>query len=126
MRNILSKVLCGAVVVTGVCAALPLQAGDRESGSVSSASVVSYADLNLSSAAGIDTLYSRLTGAAKNVCGRAADIRDAADHQDWKACYRQAMEQAVKAVGNPALARVHAARTGRDVQGGVQALATTR
>lgn len=69
--------------------------------------IVNYADLNLESPAGIETLYARLRNAARQVCGSTdrADIRTMNFVAD---CRANAVAQAVEKIGNPALAARHA------------------
>jgi UrcA family protein len=69
---------------------------------------VSYRDLDLSSLAGATTLYHRIQGAAKQVCGRAG--ADLVEQMAWRACYRRATTDAVRTVNNPLLTAVHAGR----------------
>jgi len=60
---------------------------------------VSYADLDLRTSAGVDRLYSRLRGAAEDVCGRA-DFRNLKAKRAENACIAGAVSNAVKAVEN--------------------------
>jgi len=73
---------------------------------------VRYDDLNLATAAGVDTLYRRISSAAREVCpdmySRDLKIVAASAH-----CRADAVAQAVHAVNNPQLALVHAARVSR-------------
>jgi UrcA family protein len=69
---------------------------------------VSYRDLDLSSVAGATTLYQRIQGAARQVCGYAG--ADLIEQEIWKACYRSATADAVRQVHNPLLTAVHEGR----------------
>jgi UrcA family protein len=71
---------------------------------------VRVADLDLSTAAGADTLYSRIKGAARVVC------RDERSYKLESACQARAIDNAVMAVGSPLLASVHGSATGRIVE----------
>jgi UrcA family protein len=64
---------------------------------------VRYADLDLNRPAGIETLYRRLSQAARNVC-ESYNLSRAPEMQ-WqrRRCVALAMANAVKDVGNPAL-----------------------
>ena len=65
---------------------------------------VSYSDLDLSTPAGAQTLYHRISGAARTVCGfEGADL---IEQQVWKACYRGAVADAVAKVNSPLLTAV--------------------
>jgi len=71
---------------------------------------VRVADLDLSTAAGADTLYNRIKGAARVVC------RDERTYKLEFACQARAIDNAVIAVGSPLLASVHGSATGRIVE----------
>jgi UrcA family protein len=74
---------------------------------------VSYADLDISHAAGARTLYARIKSAAREACGpdpAILDLRDAASH---RACYEQAVARAVNRVGSEQLQALHAAQSGK-------------
>jgi UrcA family protein len=73
---------------------------------------VSFRDLDLSTAEGAQALYDRIAGAARVVC-RGTEI--AAMH----ACRARAVDDAVKAVGNPLLSSLHRSTVER-VEGLVQ------
>ena len=71
---------------------------------------VSYADLNLSSQAGLEVLYRRLQGAADSVCGPRRSLREAGSQQqliDNKQCYRSLLSKLVAKVGNAKLTEIH-------------------
>lgn len=73
---------------------------------------VQYADLNLSSAQGVEELYFRIVTAADQVCA----VPGSKALQHWlqaRICTRQSIERAVAAVGLPALTAFHAAKTGQ-------------
>lgn len=73
---------------------------------------VSYADLNLERKAGLDTLYSRLESASREVCSPRESYRSWAMSKDWQACYSHAMDKAVADIGNLGLQDYHVARIG--------------
>lgn len=66
---------------------------------------VVYSDLDLNSAAGTETLYQRLRGAARNACGdsgkRISEIRA------YRACYSNALEAAVSGFNSVRLTALH-------------------
>ncbi|MEO0441681.1 MAG: UrcA family protein [Pseudomonadota bacterium] len=95
MKNsILSKGLCAAaaiaVTVTGFAASASAQ--NRITRTVE----VSYADLDLTSADGQETLDGRIKGAVRQVCGGydSKSLRDMADH---KGCVQEAKMSAKRA-----------------------------
>jgi UrcA family protein len=65
---------------------------------------VNYADLNLSTQAGAQTLYNRIAGAARTVCGFPGSTL--LDQSIWKACYRDAISEAVAKVNSPLLTAI--------------------
>lgn len=67
---------------------------------------VNFSDLDIARGAGIEILYQRLRTAAKAVCG-THDGRDLSRSQQWRQCYRQALDGAVKQVGNERLEELH-------------------
>jgi UrcA family protein len=75
-----------------------------------SAVKVSYSDLNISTQAGAQTLYNRIAGAARTVCGYEGS--SLLDKSVWRACYRDAIDEAVSKVNSPQLTAIH---TGRPV-----------
>jgi UrcA family protein len=70
---------------------------------------VSYNDLNLATEKGTLALYARIVSAADKVC-RVSDIRDLHQIAAANACRAQAIERAVRDVGNERLAAVYTAR----------------
>jgi UrcA family protein len=69
--------------------------------------VVSYGDLDLGSAQGIHTLYSRIATAAGHVCP-FQDAKDLERVAYFKACRDAAIARAVGEIKSPQLAAVHA------------------
>jgi UrcA family protein len=66
---------------------------------------VSYRDLELTTIEGANTLYRRMRGAARSVCGEQGHTLF--EQQAWQACVRNALERGVAAVNNPLLTSVH-------------------
>jgi UrcA family protein len=97
-RKLVAFVATGLAFVGSAAVATP-QTENRET-------TVNYADLNLESAAGIESLYARIRSAAKKVCG-TAEISDIAARADMSACRAASLDKAVAAVGNEALAARH-------------------
>ena len=73
---------------------------------------VRYDDLNLATTAGVDTLYRRISVAARDVCPDQHS-RDLTIVAASARCRADAVAQAVEAVNNPRLAVVHAAHVSR-------------
>jgi UrcA family protein len=68
---------------------------------------VRFADLDLSTAVGVETLYGRIKTAARAVCRHETLV-----NMEY-ACRARAIENAVKDVGSPLLVSVHRSATGR-------------
>ena len=71
---------------------------------------VSYADLNLSSEAGLMALYKRFKGAASRACGPRHSYRDAGSLQGLKLnrqCYDDLLSKLVAKVNNAKLDEIH-------------------
>jgi UrcA family protein len=100
-RKLVAFVATGLAFVGSAAVAAP-QYDTREA-------TVNYADLDLESAAGIESLYARIRSAVKKVCG-TADTLDIAAQADLRACRVAAIDKAIAAVGNEALAARHAGK----------------
>jgi len=66
---------------------------------------VKYGDLDLSTQAGATTLYNRIRGAARTVCGEEGS--SFADKAIWRSCFNGAISDAVVTVNNPRLTALH-------------------
>jgi UrcA family protein len=69
---------------------------------------VGYGDLDLATSAGAHTLYERIAGAARTVCGFEGTAL--VEQSLWNSCYRGAIAEAVARVNSPLLT---AEQTGR-------------
>jgi UrcA family protein len=67
---------------------------------------VSYADLNLANTADQLSLYQRLRGAAKEVCGDLVS-RTLSEVTQNRECVEGALDRAVDDIGNPDLVALH-------------------
>ena len=70
---------------------------------------VHFADLSLSTAAGVAALYQRLHGAAREVC-REEGTRDLGSRGRVKACVTAAVSAAVTQINDPALTTYYRAQ----------------
>src|SRR5579862_5286090 len=70
---------------------------------------VGYADLDLSTQAGAATLYSRIRGAARQVCGYEGSTFT--DKAIWKGCFDGAVDHAVAIVNSPRLTALHSGKS---------------
>jgi UrcA family protein len=94
----------GSVLLAGAALATAPAADGASARSLT----IHYADVNLATVAGATTLYHRIQGAARFVCGEEG--RSLAGQQAWKACYQSAVDEAVAAVNDPTLKAVHLGR----------------
>ena len=96
----------------GLLVALSGQAAERAMLGNGVASVtVSYADLDLASAAGAQTLYARLSSAARQVCGAEPRNVELRQHASFRSCYHQALDEAVDRVDSEQLYALHQSRS---------------
>lgn len=80
------------------------------SGAGQSAVRVSYADLDLSSEAGLTTLYQRLRSATDAVCGPRRSLREAGSLQrliNNRHCYNDLLDKLVAKANNAKLDEIH-------------------
>lgn len=109
------KTMTGLLAATAVSfiLAMPALGQDRSAnGSVGSSHAVAFGDLDLTSQAGIDTLYKRLRSAANRVCSPREDIRNLPMHRDWRQCMKGALDRAVSELNLPALTQTHQVASG--------------
>ena len=105
VRTFLVTVVVTAMAIPAIAGATPfINEADR------AAVRVSYADLNLSNAAGLATLYARLKSASTAVCGsrslfQAGSLEQLAEN---KRCYEGALSKAVARIDNDKLSELHA------------------
>jgi UrcA family protein len=66
---------------------------------------IRYADLDISTSTGVQSLYARLDGAARQVCESG---RTLVEQRQSALCYRQALHSAVSDVNNPYLTALYA------------------
>jgi UrcA family protein len=76
---------------------------------------VFFGDLNLQRTEGVVALYSRITRAAREVCGEMPGSTPFAVVAESR-CMSASVTRAVRDVGTPALAEFHAAKTGLAVK----------
>jgi UrcA family protein len=73
--------------------------------------VVRYADLDLASDAGTQVLYARLSSAAKRACGNEPRLHDIRAAKQYRECFDEKLDKAVRKVGNPQVQALHDARS---------------
>jgi UrcA family protein len=81
---------------------------------IAASRTVRYDDLNLSTQAGVQSLYRRIQNAARDVCGPEDVPGTRLTSRAWKDCVSGSIRQAVLSVNKPALTAYYAVRL-RDV-----------
>jgi UrcA family protein len=94
-----------ALLAAAVCLPLGVQAGEPVE-----TRVVSYADLNLSTKAGLEAMYARLEAAAKDVCGEEPMLIELTRHKAYESCVDSTLAAAVSGVRSASLAALHASK----------------
>jgi UrcA family protein len=89
------------VAVIGLLGATPVLAEPEPVHSMK----VSYSDLDLNTQSGAKTLYDRIRGAARQVCGYEGQTFT--DQALWRSCFNGAISDAVATVNNPRLTALH-------------------
>ena len=78
---------------------------------------VSFADLDLSKAAGAQTLYKRIKAAARHVCGPADRYTYLLPSKAFGKCLETAIADAVAQVDRPSLTALHKEEASRTARG---------
>lgn len=99
--------LCTCLVAHGASAAQPRV----------KTTTVSFADLDLSKAAGAQTLYQRIKVAARRVCGPADRYTYGTPSNGFLKCFDAAVADAVAQVDRPSLTALHQDETSRTARG---------
>lgn len=97
-RTVHVVALASVVCLLGTATALAADRGDLRL-------KVGYGDLNLATLNGATTLYQRIEGAARFVCGEPGRRIDEQNY--WKRCYGNAVNRAVTEVNNPLLTSLY-------------------
>ena len=88
---------------------------DRINGAVTVTSAptmtVSFAELDITKPRGLEVLYSRIENAAKIVCGVDPTPMPLARTRHATACYKTAIEDAVRQINRPTLTALHRTKT---------------
>lgn len=74
---------------------------------------ITYGDLDLTSAEGVQALHRRLKAAAERVCPRTDGRVSVEQKAAARDCRKQALDRAVRDIGSPELAALHTATAPR-------------
>jgi UrcA family protein len=99
------------LTVTALTGAFGASAGPKPA-SLDPVVTVRFDDLNLSTAAGTQVLYARLSAAARAVCSTGADWYPSV-HWAQAQCYRSSLDHAVAILRLPGLTALHRKETQR-------------
>lgn len=72
---------------------------------------IAYSDLNLSTPAGVATLYQRIRGAAKQYCEPERLLTGTRVSTTYDHCVEEAVATTVRKLNNPGLSALHASRS---------------
>lgn len=72
---------------------------------------VSFAELDINKPRGLQVLYSRIQRAAKIVCGTDHTLQELSRGRHAAACYKTAVDDAVRQINRPTLTALHRAKT---------------
>ena len=98
-----SRACLALAAAAGLLGAGATLAADRaaEGSQATRTMTIHYRDMNLATITGATTLYQRIQGAARFVCGEQG--RSLVEQRDWQDCYHGAINDAVATVNSPAL-----------------------
>lgn len=98
-----SILAAGLIALSGAATAVPAQAAEPAQ---SHTQIVRYGDLNLDSNQGAKVLYTRIRGAAGNVCS-SLDGRNLTEKTLWQGCFDKAVASAVAQVNKARVTALH-------------------
>jgi UrcA family protein len=101
------RTVLALVAAVGMAASAALVAESHDELSVPELQV-EYGDLDLTKAEGVKALHRRLTAAAGRVCPRTDGRVGLEQRLAGRECRKQSLERAVRAIGSPELAALHA------------------
>ncbi|MET0291976.1 MAG: UrcA family protein [Steroidobacteraceae bacterium] len=108
MNKFIRIVALGAILATPLAVTVPAFAG----ATVDRSEVVKYNDLNLTTSAGAETLYSRLKVATWRVCRDVVTSAGLPGMMERTNCMTDLLDSAVKDVNKPTLTALHEGKSG--------------
>ena len=117
MTNITShtkRLTRAGIAAFAICTCLVSYSASAES---VKSQTVSFADLDLSKAAGVQTLYKRIKVAARKVCGPADRYTYPTPSRAFGKCVQAAIADAVTQVDRPSLTALHKEEASRTARG---------
>lgn len=104
----MKPIFMGLSIVATFVSFAPFAVADDASNKMVRTELVNYSDLNAQTTAGARALYSRLKGAAGDVCGARPDIRELRVAKDARECRARAVNDAVAQIDSESLRTLHA------------------
>lgn len=104
----MKPIFVGLSLFTTLVSFAPFAVADETPAKVVRTELVSYADLDTDTTAGARTLYSRLNGAARQVCGAQPDLRNLREARAVRECRERAVNGAVAKIDSEQLRALHA------------------
>lgn len=101
--------LAAAAVLTFATLTGVASLAHADTGGTAQSRTIRYDDLNLSTPVGIQTLYLRIQGAARDACGSQLVTGTRLASARWKDCVTTSIREAVLAVNKPGLTAYYAA-----------------
>jgi UrcA family protein len=111
MKKLTTAALPAALLLTLAAAPVTVPASIPGPADSPPQAIVNYADLDLSTAKGVDRLYRRLRNAAATVC--PAMSRDPNRNLQAAACRQEVLDAAIARIDAAPLSRLHADRQAR-------------
>jgi UrcA family protein len=112
----MNAVVIKSAAAVALTAALSWPAhADRINGAVTVTSAptmtVSFAELDITKPQGLEVLYNRIENAAKLVCNFDVSPQQLARTRQARACYKTAVDDAVRQINRPTLTALHRVKT---------------
>jgi UrcA family protein len=112
MNTLLKLASVTTALITAVALSAPSFAAATVEGEAGAPTqVVHFADLDLSTAMGIHTLYGRIQIAARQVCLKIVEPTSASSHIENLKCRQTLIDAAVEQVNRPALTALHTGKS---------------
>jgi UrcA family protein len=104
-KSMARPAVCAAAFMAAACMTATALAQERV-GAADKVMTVRYNDLNISTTSGATTLYNRIVGAARSVCGEEGYEVGIDAQRYWNSCFHTAVDDAVAKVHSPVLTQI--------------------
>ncbi len=113
MKTLKSSALGAAALASSLACAMPAFAAPETV--ATRTTTVSYADLDMATAGGAQTLYTRLKSATRMVCSVEKGFTTISTAMDRLRCVQSTLDKAVKDVNRPSLTALHSGGASTDL-----------